>query len=267
MKPGYSLVRPEYLFGDHNLAARRLAKLHEVFAASSRRFLSQHGPRCGGLAVDLGCGVGHTTELLRRTLQPAETLGLDTSQPFLERALSKYRRCQFALADAARPLPVAGADVLYARYLLAHLPGPAQVLALWGRALRPGGLLLLEENFAFHTQNETFALYMDTIGQVMARRGQSLFLGKWLEGLSPEGLSPPTVLRTPVVVSAPVAAELFAMNFATWKDSATDVAPAQALTHLEQELARLQHCPDAPGLTFELAQVVFAQGLVRAYTS
>ncbi len=259
MKSRFSLVRPDYLFGDHNLAARRLAKLHEVFAASSRQFLLQCGPRCGALGVDLGCGVGHTTELLRRTLQPAETLGLDTSAPFLERALSKYRRCQFALADAALPLPVVGADVLYARYLLAHLPGPAAVLGRWLRSLQPGGLLLLEENFAIHTQNPTFALYMNTIGQVMSRRGQSLYLGGFLEGLTPEGAAPPACRRTSVAVDAPVSAELFAMNFAAWKDSARDVATGETLARLEQELSDLSQSPDAPSLTFELSQVVFVR--------
>jgi hypothetical protein len=60
-----------YAFGDSTPAARRLALLAEVFEPTSRAFLDHVGTRLAGppgLAVDLGCGPGHTTRLLSSVL-------------------------------------------------------------------------------------------------------------------------------------------------------------------------------------------------------
>jgi hypothetical protein len=71
-----------YVFGDSALAARRLGLLAEVFEPTSRAFLADAGAQLAGpgpleLAVDLGCGPGHTTRLLVSVLGARRTLGLD----------------------------------------------------------------------------------------------------------------------------------------------------------------------------------------------
>jgi len=76
-----------YAFGDSALAARRLALLAEVFEPTSRSFLAHVGAQLAGpppqLAVDLGCGPGHTTRLLCSVLRPGHVLGLDQSASFV----------------------------------------------------------------------------------------------------------------------------------------------------------------------------------------
>jgi hypothetical protein len=56
-----------YTFGDTSLAARRLALLADVFEPPSRAFLAEFTRVAGDqldLAVDLGCGPGHSTRLV-----------------------------------------------------------------------------------------------------------------------------------------------------------------------------------------------------------
>jgi SAM-dependent methyltransferase len=87
-----------YAFGDSALAARRLVLLAEVFEPTSRAFLAHVGAHHSGpppeLAVDLGCGTGHTTRLLVSVLGPRRVLGLDQS------ALRRYLELAAALLAA-----------------------------------------------------------------------------------------------------------------------------------------------------------------------
>ena len=63
----------QYLFGDSDIAARRLEVLAEVFAEPTRAFFLEAVPKRPRLAVDLGCGPGYTTHLLRD--HPAQRSG------------------------------------------------------------------------------------------------------------------------------------------------------------------------------------------------
>jgi hypothetical protein len=57
-----------YAFGDSAPAARRLGLLADFLAPASHPFLARFAGRQPGLAVDLGCGTGHTTRLLASVL-------------------------------------------------------------------------------------------------------------------------------------------------------------------------------------------------------
>lgn len=72
-----------YLFGETDIAARRLKVLAEVYAVSTRAFLLGQVPTRPRAAVDLGCGPGYTTHLLADVLQAERTVGLDNSEPFI----------------------------------------------------------------------------------------------------------------------------------------------------------------------------------------
>src|SRR5918995_80789 len=76
----------KYVFGDTDLAAARLARVAEVFAPTSRSFLSNFAQSSFDFALDLGCGTGHTTHLLAEVLRPRSTVGLDRSESFVSLA-------------------------------------------------------------------------------------------------------------------------------------------------------------------------------------
>src|SRR5881398_3141847 len=115
-----------YAFGDSDSAARRLALVHEVFAATTRPFLADWVREPPDLAVDLGCGTGLSTHFLAEVTAAHHVAGLDSSARFIALARpSATNRVQFFEHDVTRvPFPVVPADLLYCRLLLTHLPDP-----------------------------------------------------------------------------------------------------------------------------------------------
>ena len=70
-----------YLFGDSELAAKRLEAVARVYRQPTREFLVDAVKTTPSLAVDLGCGLGLTTHLLSETLGSRCTVGLDNAGP------------------------------------------------------------------------------------------------------------------------------------------------------------------------------------------
>ena len=128
-----------YTFGDGDVAALRLRLLAETYAPSSAALLAALGEVRGGV-LDLGCGPGHTTELLAAALRPTWTVGLDRSARLVEAARARLPALRFLVHDVmAAPFPAAPAAVVYARFLLTHLSDPVAALRGWGVRSPPGG--------------------------------------------------------------------------------------------------------------------------------
>jgi SAM-dependent methyltransferase len=85
-----------------------------------------------GKALDLGCGVGHSYELLA----PRESVGLDLEPSVL---VGQDRETQ---AGDMRALPFADAsfDSVLSVQAIEHVPDPQRVVAEVRRVLRPGGV-------------------------------------------------------------------------------------------------------------------------------
>jgi SAM-dependent methyltransferase len=174
-----------YLFGDTELAARRLRVLARVFEPPTLDFLGAWNSGFGGLdpngpatVIDLGCGPGHTTRLLATALD-RHVIGLDASDAFLYEARRlQPTRISFQphdVTDVAFPTPPA--HLMYARFLLTHLSHLGAVFASWRANLRPGGWILLEEPEWIATEVEPFRVYLDLIARSLAARGTELYVG------------------------------------------------------------------------------------------
>ncbi|MFL6187887.1 MAG: class I SAM-dependent methyltransferase, partial [Actinomycetes bacterium] len=232
-----------YAFGDSALAARRLGLLAEVFEPTTRAFLTDAdgyladagarrpaGAQPAGrgpleLAVDLGCGPGHTTRLLVSVLGPRRTLGLDQSASFVALAAEDPPPgASFAVHDVTVvPFPCRPAGLLFCRFLLGHLADPAAALAAWATQLAPGGLLLVDEVDRIHTTQPALRGYLDTAAALLAARGHSLEIGGSLHRLpDPPGVARRSDRVARLAPPAARAAELFAQNLAVWRDSAVD---------------------------------------------
>ena len=257
-----------YAFGDSAAAARRLALLAEVFEPVSRPFLERFAGRRVDLAVDLGCGPGHTTRLVASVLGPRRTLGLDQSASFVTLAQAGTPPgVEFAVHDVTvAPFPCPPAGLMYGRFLLTHLHDPPAALAAWATQLAPGGLLLVEEVERIHTAQPALRRYLEVAGALLASRGHRLEVGTALHRLpDPLGLTRRHDQVADWAPPAPQAAELFAQNLAVWRDEAvsTGVATETELDRLAAALAEVEAGTAEGTISWELRQLAFQRALSR----
>jgi trans-aconitate 2-methyltransferase len=236
-----------YTFGENDLAAQRLRFLAEVFEPSSEALLQERelSARAYDVAIDLGCGPGYTTELLRRVLRPALTIGVDRSPPLLASAAHRTQACgpslRFEEHDLAHvPLSLPSADLMYCRYLLTHLADPARVLRGWAETLADGGVLVLEETAAMDSSDSVFSRYYAHVERLQQHYGQQMYIGAQLRALCEASgyrvqSAPERELRLPPATMA----RLHAMNLETWRKDpfALRAFDADELADLGSELA------------------------------
>jgi ubiquinone/menaquinone biosynthesis C-methylase UbiE len=148
----------------------RLRLLNRVKWPTTEPLLMGAGLRAGMSCLDVGCGSGDVT-LKMATLVGAEgsVVGVDRDQSILQLASQEaerqglpgtFRRSIFEeLAEES------AYDLVFARYLLSHLPRPQRAVELMVRAVRPGGHLVLEDVFfpghIYYPANAAFDRYLE----------------------------------------------------------------------------------------------------------
>jgi trans-aconitate 2-methyltransferase len=240
----------EYTFGDSNLARDRLAIVAETFESPTRALLDDLPTTFVRYILDLGCGPGHTTMLLRATFPLAQITGFDSSEAMLAEARSRVADATFAVFDVTHPL-LLPADIVFSRCLLGHLPNPGTVLSTWATSLRPGnGLLVCEEPVRYRTPDPWFARYEEAVTGVVASTGATLWAAPALDD-DPASCDRVVdrVVEHPVTKAC--AAGMFWRNAAQWRDR---VEGGDALV---DHFRSLERSDDDEIVTWELRQVVF----------
>jgi trans-aconitate 2-methyltransferase len=233
-----------YSFGDNPVARARLALLAAVFEPTTRRLLASVPGPDPETVIDLGCGPGHTTDLLSASFQRAEVIGLDTSPAFVTFAAARVggnRRVSFRTHDVTQdPLPGGPADLIFARFLLAHLPGPEALVEAWAKSLTYGGRLVLEEVEWIESGDEVLLAYLALMAGVLRARQTELYIGPLLGSLHP----PPetAIIHNDVATLSPQvghAAQLFSLNLETVRHDPYVLAnyPADEVNLLSRELS------------------------------
>lgn len=249
-----------YSFGDTATAQERLDLLAAVFDPPSRVFLRTIATSPPALALDLGCGPGNTTRMVRDVTGARRVVGLDHSAAFTRSARDRADGAglRFLVGDVAGPLPVPAADLIYARMLLAHLPAPGQLAAAWAAQLAPGGLLLLEEVESISTSSQTCTSYLDVVVARVRAAGAQLYAGPLLGAIP---LRDDCRVLSDQVVTHPVpaqdAARLFRLNLAVWGDDpwlAARFGPGTA-ARLDRELSLIRDGE----VTWRLRQVAISR--------
>src|SRR5690606_6784129 len=129
----------------------RLRLLSSVMGPGTAALLDAVGIAPGSHCLDVGCGGGDVAMALARRVGPAgRVTGVDFDEAKLaiargEAEAAGLRNVAFEAADVTAWAPSARVDVAYARFLLAHLAGPAALLATLARHLRPGGTVIVED--------------------------------------------------------------------------------------------------------------------------
>jgi SAM-dependent methyltransferase len=117
--------------------------------------------------VDLGCGVGSSLCYLAERL-PIRGTGITLSP--LQARMAAQRIGDAQLADRVTciegdycriPPGVERADLAYAIESFVHAPAPGPALAAWARLIRPGGVLVVCDDFVRPTDSEAAARAID----------------------------------------------------------------------------------------------------------
>lgn len=96
------------------------------------------------LVVDLGCGPGNSSELLRARWPAAQLIGVDSSPDMLTRARQVLPDAQFVQADVQDYAPPSACDLLFGNAVLHWLPDHARLVPRLVSQLRAGGALALQ---------------------------------------------------------------------------------------------------------------------------
>jgi SAM-dependent methyltransferase len=134
-----------YIHGTDPQEQERLATLGELTDEAFVRFLEV---RPGDAALDVGSGLGNLARRVAGLIPNGEVWGVERSAVQLARAKERAGgNLHFLQGDAhALPFEEGRFDVVYCRYLLEHVAGPAKVLREMRRVLKPGGRALAQEN-------------------------------------------------------------------------------------------------------------------------
>ncbi len=97
--------------------------------------------------VDLGCGAGNVTAILRRRFPGAAVLGVDGSAAMLAKARAAAPDCRFEQGDFATWAPAAGEaapDLIYSNAALHWVGGHETLFPRLVSLLAPGGVLAVQ---------------------------------------------------------------------------------------------------------------------------
>jgi SAM-dependent methyltransferase len=191
-------LRPTPVFGerdDRNAEQHRLLGL--AFDPLTTRRLGRTGIRPGWRCLEVGAGDGGVAAWLARRVGPAGRVLATDIRPVRGPAIAGL---EFVRHDIVRdPLPEGEFDLVHARLVLRLLPERLAVLDRLVRALKPGGVLQVDEfdatdapalrvpDAAAHRLYRTF---IDAKAQIMAAGGVDIAWGRKAAGaMSRAGLT------------------------------------------------------------------------------
>lgn len=213
-----------YAADESNLQRQEL--LDDAFASSTHALLNDLSVPNGATVLDAGCGIGRTTRHLREHAPEADRIvGLDADPDLLEVARARTAPddsvdLSYQEGDAeALPFEENHFDVVYTRFLLTHLPEPAEAVEEFRRVCRPGGVVAAQEpdfaslgtwppSRAYQTIRELAGALLDP---KMGRKTWGLFREAGIE--DPDGTDGPAVRAVvPVETDGTVVRELYTLS-------------------------------------------------------
>ena len=176
------------------LAGReRLRVLARIQAAPTIRLLTRVRIERGARCLDAGCGGGDVSLELARIAGPGgEVVGIDRDEIKLELAREEaaaagldnvsYRAGDVTELDAEGEF-----DLVYSRFLLAHLADPAAAMERLVAAARPGGLVVMEDidfSGAFcHPESRAYRRFFELFPAAIRAHGGNPTFGPELPGV------------------------------------------------------------------------------------
>ncbi len=132
-----------------------------------------------GSVVDLGCGPGNVTPLLRQRWPDAKITGLDNSEEMLARARESMPDGTFEKTDVSNWHPGKAFDVIYSNAALQWVTGHEALFTSIAGHVAPGGILAVQMPRNFEAPSHS--LMLDVVRE-----------GPWRELLEPVWVNVPT---------------------------------------------------------------------------
>jgi SAM-dependent methyltransferase len=134
-----------YLFGeDSSHEEERLAAVERAFDPMTQSALLGVGARPGWRCWEVGAGRGSIARWLAGVVAPGgAVLATDLDAERFEHGSTNVRFLQHDVT--VDPLPAGSFDLIHARFLLEHVAEPQRALERLRDALRPGGVLVVED--------------------------------------------------------------------------------------------------------------------------
>jgi ubiquinone/menaquinone biosynthesis C-methylase UbiE len=261
---------PHYVIRGGVQGRERLRLLSRVMWPTTSDLLGRVGVGPSARCLDLGCGGGDVTVRLASLVPTGWCVGvdLDEQQTLIARdeaAVAGLTNVEFRVADAT--LPPDGDDrfdLVYARFLLTHLPDPAAAVQHMRAWLAPGGTLVVEDiDFSGHfsyPDSPAFRRFQELYSAAVRARGCDPDIGPRLPSLlAGAGLGEVDVH---VVQPAGMDGELMVVAPLTLENVADAIVAAQLASHdeLDQIIDELYEFARADGTLMSLPRIVQAWG-------
>jgi trans-aconitate 2-methyltransferase len=256
----------KYTFGDNRQASARLRRLAELYESETRDLLQRGGVHAPPLAIDLGCGPGWSTRLIHDVLNPGRTVGLDSSERYIEEARGNHGlTLEFQVHDVARtPFPVPAPNVLFCRFLLTHLRSIGDVLAGWANIAGPCALLFVHETESMEAEHPTLRRYYELVAQLQHHYDQTLLVGAILEAsFENSGWRLVESERRILEKPADQMAEIHLANLRTWRhdEYASRFFDSSEIDSMEASMDRIVRGIESGGVVVNAARQIIAQRL------
>ncbi|MGH8271877.1 MAG: methyltransferase domain-containing protein [Gammaproteobacteria bacterium] len=183
-------ISEHYIIGGGAAGSERLRILADATWPASEVFLREAGLVAGARVLDAGCGNGAVTLRIAACAgATGRVTGLDRDAEMIrlacDEAKARSLAVEFRHGDIEHGAGIGeGYDLVYARLLLSHLGDPAAALARLAAALRPGGVLAVEDvdfqGHFCHPASPAFERYVAWYEAAAIMRGADPRIGRRL---------------------------------------------------------------------------------------
>jgi ubiquinone/menaquinone biosynthesis C-methylase UbiE len=167
--------------------SKRMEVVARAYWPTTLPLLQRAGIRQGMYCLDLGCGAGEVTFEIARLVGPSgRVVGMDMDLVKLELAGKRAAQegvsnIEFRQSNVFEWDDDSVYDLIYVRFLLTHLPESQRVIPKLLRALRPGGILVVEDidfaGYVSHPANPAHDRFVNLYREVVRRRGGDADIG------------------------------------------------------------------------------------------
>ncbi len=175
---------------------QRLRILSRIMQASTLGLLERAGIRPGMVCLEVACGSADLAFDIARLVTPdGRVVATDIDRTKLELAtieaeVGQLTNLEFRFADITTDELEPEFDLVHARFILTHLPNPERALATMRQALRPGGILAVEDvdfrGYFCYPECDALWRYVELYTRTVQRRGGDPNIGPRLPALLTE---------------------------------------------------------------------------------